>query len=253
LRYKVYEPVLVVGEDKFATIDIRVRVKGGGHTSQIYAIRQAIARAVVAFYAKFYDAYNALEIKKQLVSYDRSLLIADPRRQEPKKFGGGGARARRQKRYALVAARWLAYAVLTRGAVTVKHRVPGRFSRRATALSVPLLSRKTCIHGLCNAIHAFGEQWIVIMLGIGQKTRHTSDVLQRHSCTDIVSSESGHGLVNLGLEDLVKDLPAWCKLASIVVLLQLHVSATFFSASPQSQWLTMSMARSAFAGVIPRF
>src|ERR1019366_2405301 len=47
LRFKVYEPVLVAGEDTFANIDIRVRVKGGGHTSQIYAIRQAISKAVV--------------------------------------------------------------------------------------------------------------------------------------------------------------------------------------------------------------
>lgn len=44
---KVYEPVLVVGEDTFSAMDIRVRVKGGGHTSQVYAIRQAIAKAVV--------------------------------------------------------------------------------------------------------------------------------------------------------------------------------------------------------------
>jgi len=99
LRYKVYEPVLVVGEDKFSSIDIRVRVKGGGHTSQVYAIRQAIAKAVVAYYAKYYDAASALELKKTLVAYDRSLLIADPRRMEPKKFGGQGARARRQKSY----------------------------------------------------------------------------------------------------------------------------------------------------------
>ncbi|CAE6429286.1 unnamed protein product [Rhizoctonia solani] len=99
LRYKVYEPVLVVGEDKFQTVDIRVRVKGGGHTSQIYAIRQAIAKAVVAYYAKYHDAASALELKKQLVTYDRTLLIADPRRAEPKKFGGKGARARRQKSY----------------------------------------------------------------------------------------------------------------------------------------------------------
>jgi small subunit ribosomal protein S16e len=52
LRYKVYEPILVVGKDKFAGVDIRVRVNGGGHTSQIYAIRQAIAKAIVAYYAK---------------------------------------------------------------------------------------------------------------------------------------------------------------------------------------------------------
>ncbi|KAF8531031.1 40S ribosomal protein S16 [Gautieria morchelliformis] len=99
LRYKVYEPVLVLGEDKFEAIDIRVRVKGGGHTSQVYAIRQAIAKAVVAYYSKYFDAFSALELKKTLVAYDRTLLIADPRRMEPKKFGGQGARARRQKSY----------------------------------------------------------------------------------------------------------------------------------------------------------
>lgn len=98
LRLKVYEPVLVAGEDSFTPLDIRVRVKGGGHTSQIYAIRQAIARALIAYYAKYIDASSALELKKKLVAYDRTLLIADPRRMEPKKFGGGGARARRQKR-----------------------------------------------------------------------------------------------------------------------------------------------------------
>lgn len=79
-------------------MDIRVRVSGGGHTSQIYAIRQAIAKACVAYWAKYYDAAHALSLKKSLVDYDRTLLIADPRRMEPKKFGGQGARARRQKR-----------------------------------------------------------------------------------------------------------------------------------------------------------
>ncbi len=82
-------------------MDIRVRVSGGGHTSQIYAIRQAIAKACVAYWAKYYDAAHALSLKKSLVDYDRTLLIADPRRMEPKKFGGGGARARRQKRYGI--------------------------------------------------------------------------------------------------------------------------------------------------------
>ena len=36
LRYKIFEPVLLVGREKFQNIDIRVRVKGGGHTSQVY-------------------------------------------------------------------------------------------------------------------------------------------------------------------------------------------------------------------------
>eukprot|EP00058_Branchiostoma_floridae_P022989 XP_002608479.1 hypothetical protein BRAFLDRAFT_128027 [Branchiostoma floridae] len=39
------------------------------------------------------------EIKDILISYDRTLLVADPRRREPKKFGGPGARARYQKSY----------------------------------------------------------------------------------------------------------------------------------------------------------
>ena len=99
LRIKAFEPILVVGEDKFANVDIRIRVSGGGHTSQVYAIRQAIAKALVAYYAKYYDAASALELRQLFISYDRTLLIADPRRCEPKKFGGHGARARRQKSY----------------------------------------------------------------------------------------------------------------------------------------------------------
>ncbi len=100
LRFKVYEAILIAGEDRFQDIDIRVRVKGGGHTSQVYAIRQAIAKALVAYYAKYVDASSALELKKMYVAYDKTLMIADPRRMEPKKFGGQGARARRQKRFA---------------------------------------------------------------------------------------------------------------------------------------------------------
>ena len=33
------------------------------------------------------------------LAYDRTLLVADPRRMEPKKFGGRGAHARYQKSY----------------------------------------------------------------------------------------------------------------------------------------------------------
>ena len=51
------------------------------------------------FYQKYVDEAQKMEIKELLVSYDRTLLVADPRRCEPKKFGGPGARARRQKSY----------------------------------------------------------------------------------------------------------------------------------------------------------
>ncbi|KAJ1565236.1 40S ribosomal protein S16 [Nowakowskiella sp. JEL0078] len=83
LKFKVYEPILIVGKERFANVDIRVRVKGGGQVSQIYDV----------------DEQSKNEIKQTLVTYDRSLLVADPRRCEPKKFGGPGARARYQKSY----------------------------------------------------------------------------------------------------------------------------------------------------------
>ena len=63
------------------------------------AIRQAIAKGIVAYYQKYVDEQSKREIKETLVQYDRSLLVADPRRCEPKKFGGRGARARYQKSY----------------------------------------------------------------------------------------------------------------------------------------------------------
>lgn len=86
----LYLQVLVLKPAAFANVDIRVRVSGGGHASQVYAIRQAIGKAIVAYTAKYEDAAQALELKKALVSYDRTLLVADPRRCEPKKFGGPG-------------------------------------------------------------------------------------------------------------------------------------------------------------------
>lgn len=91
--------MLILGADRFADIDIRLRVKGGGYTAQIYAIRQAIAKGLVAYYQKYVDEATKKELKDALLAYDRTLLVADPRRCEPKKFGGRGARARFQKSY----------------------------------------------------------------------------------------------------------------------------------------------------------
>lgn len=99
LKYKLLEPILLLGQEKFSGVDIRIKVKGGGQVSQVYAIRQAISKALVAYYQKFVDEASKKEIKDILIQYDRSLLVADPRRMEPKKFGGPGARARYQKSY----------------------------------------------------------------------------------------------------------------------------------------------------------
>ncbi|EGG19068.1 40S ribosomal protein S16 [Cavenderia fasciculata] len=102
LRLKVFEPLVVLKNNEinaFQTVDMRVRVRGGGPVAQIYAIRQAIAKALVAYTQKYVDEQSKNIIKKALLAYDRALLVADPRRCEPKKFGGRGARSRFQKSY----------------------------------------------------------------------------------------------------------------------------------------------------------
>ncbi|KAL8360661.1 hypothetical protein RB601_007111 [Gaeumannomyces tritici] len=82
LRYKVYEPLLVIGLDQVSGVDIRVRVTGGGHTSQVYAVRQAIAKSIVAYYQKYVDEHSKNLLKQALTQYDRTLLVADNRRCE---------------------------------------------------------------------------------------------------------------------------------------------------------------------------
>ena len=52
LREKAYEPILLLGKKRFADVDVRVRVKGGGSVAQTYAIRQSIAKGIVSFYQK---------------------------------------------------------------------------------------------------------------------------------------------------------------------------------------------------------
>jgi small subunit ribosomal protein S16e len=96
---KCLEPVQLLGLDKFREVDIRIRVEGGGYTAQIYAIRQALSKAIIAYFQKYVDEAQKQELKNTLLSYDRTLLVADPRRCEPKKYGGPSARARYQKSY----------------------------------------------------------------------------------------------------------------------------------------------------------
>ena len=42
LQCKLLEPVLRLGKERFAGVDIRVRVKGGGHVAQIYGESQEL-------------------------------------------------------------------------------------------------------------------------------------------------------------------------------------------------------------------
>lgn len=99
LRLKAFEPILLVGGNKFKDVNIRVRVSGGGQSNQVFAVRQAIAKALLAYYQKYHDEQSKRELKEVFLQYDKTLIVTDPRRCEPKKFGGKGARARFQKSY----------------------------------------------------------------------------------------------------------------------------------------------------------
>lgn len=63
LRVKVLEPILLLGLKRFQTLDIRIRVRGGGYVAQIYAIRQALSKGVVAYYQKYVNETEKREIK----------------------------------------------------------------------------------------------------------------------------------------------------------------------------------------------
>lgn len=58
-----------------------------------------IAKSLIAYYQKYVDEHSKNMLKQALSQFDRTLLVADNRRCEPKKFGGPGARARFQKSY----------------------------------------------------------------------------------------------------------------------------------------------------------
>ncbi|MDI3483530.1 MAG: hypothetical protein PWQ74_117 [Methanobacteriaceae archaeon] len=91
-RFKIFEPLKLAGEEITKNIDIKVNVRGGGVMGQAEAARMAIARGLIQW-------TNDMELKEKFSQYDRTMLVGDPRRSEPKKYGGRGARARRQKSY----------------------------------------------------------------------------------------------------------------------------------------------------------
>ncbi len=90
-RLRIMEPLILIGED-WKQYDIKVRVRGGGFMSQADAIRMAIATGLI----KMSQDYEA---RSKMLEHDRTMLVGDPRRTEPKKFGGPSARSRYQKSY----------------------------------------------------------------------------------------------------------------------------------------------------------
>jgi len=91
-RWKIMEPLLQAGEDVWKQVDINVNVRGGGYMGQAEAARMAIARALLRW-------TKSSHLRTVFYKYDRTMIAGDPRRKEPKKFGGPGARARDQKSY----------------------------------------------------------------------------------------------------------------------------------------------------------
>ncbi|MBO3800297.1 MAG: 30S ribosomal protein S9 [Candidatus Brockarchaeota archaeon] len=90
-RMLALTPVTLVPE-QFKEVDVEVKVEGGGHASQARAVMQVLARAITSW-------TRSASIRNLFREFDRHLLSGDPRRKEPKKFGGIGARRRFQKSY----------------------------------------------------------------------------------------------------------------------------------------------------------
>ena len=90
-RNKIMEPLALSG-DIWKELDIDVDMNGGGYMGQADAARMAIARGLIKITKK-----PALKIT--FLEYDKTMISGDPRRKESKKFGGPGARRRKQKSY----------------------------------------------------------------------------------------------------------------------------------------------------------
>lgn len=104
-REVILSPLEVAG-DLRSKIDISVRVKGGGFMSQAYAAATAISRALTGWTKSKKDPKDhpftkqvRTDLRKRIGDFDKHLLSGDARQKEPKKFGGPGARRRKQKSY----------------------------------------------------------------------------------------------------------------------------------------------------------
>ncbi len=92
----IMEPIIiaetVLGNGFYESLDIQANVKGGGVMGQAYACRTALGKALVEW-------SGSEDLKKKFTEYDRTLIIDDVRRKEPKKFLRKGARAKPIKSY----------------------------------------------------------------------------------------------------------------------------------------------------------
>ena len=91
-RVKVNEVFSLAGEEMRNKIDIKANVREGGVIGQAEAIRTAIARGLIEY-------FEDMSLKEKFVIYDKTIVSGDPRRTEPKHFGGRSSRSRFQKSY----------------------------------------------------------------------------------------------------------------------------------------------------------
>lgn len=91
-REKITEVFILAGEDFRNSVDIKIKVNGGGFMGQAEAVRTAIARGLIEY-------FEDLGLKEKFVLYDKTIVSGDPRRTESKHFGGKSARSRFQKSY----------------------------------------------------------------------------------------------------------------------------------------------------------
>lgn len=96
---KVMELFSILDKKYYEGLSFNVEVKGGGDVTRLYAIRQALAKSLIAYYGKFVDEQLRADLKDVISKYDRYMVVTDSRRKEPKKAGGPGARARYQKSF----------------------------------------------------------------------------------------------------------------------------------------------------------
>jgi len=90
-REKILEPFKLATDYK-DRVDIKIKIKGGGFMSQAEAARMGIAQGLVKY-------SKSKRLRNKYIEYDRTMLAGDARRKESKKFGGPGARRRKQKSY----------------------------------------------------------------------------------------------------------------------------------------------------------
>jgi small subunit ribosomal protein S9 len=91
-REKIMEPLMQAGEDLWKQVDIDVKTSGGGYMGQAEAARMAVANGLLKW-------SKSSHLRTVFSEYDRTMIVGDSRRKETKKFGGPGARAKKQKSY----------------------------------------------------------------------------------------------------------------------------------------------------------